>query len=55
MLRQNHSMMIQEGGLRLNGLGGLLSPGALYLRHNFLTRLVITKHRDTKAADIPDD
>ena len=40
--------------VRLNGPGGLLSPRALYLRHNFLTLLAITKQRDTKAAYIPE-
>lgn len=30
-------------------------PELLYLRHNFINRLGITKHRDTEAADISED
>jgi hypothetical protein len=41
------------GIVRLNGLIGLLPSGALHLRHNSLIYLVITKRRDTKAAEIP--
>ncbi len=41
------------GIVRLNSLVGLLPPGALYLRYNFLVCLIITKLRDTKTAEIP--
>jgi hypothetical protein len=48
----NFRVITHEGIVRLNSLVGLLPPRALYLRHNFLVCLVITKHRDTKTAEI---
>jgi hypothetical protein len=51
--RQAIEGMAGLGIVRLNSLVGLLPPGALYLRHNFLVCLVIAKHRDTKTAEIP--
>jgi hypothetical protein len=52
--RTGQSDPIADGIVRITGLVELLPPGALYLQHNSPISVVITKHRDTEAAEIPE-